>query len=85
MINSDADLEGDDVILCQITSQAKSDPYAVAVDSNDFSSGSLSMSSYVRANKIFTADKKFFLYAAGQLSETKTSEIVDSVISILKK
>ena len=80
-----ADVDGSDVVLCQITSRAKSDPYAVAVDGRDFSSGALSMDSYVRPNKIFTADKRVILYVAGQLSETKTSAIVDSVISILKK
>jgi mRNA interferase MazF len=80
-----ADLDGDDAILCQITSQAKSDLYAVSVEANDFSSGSLAMDSYVRPNKIFTADKKLILYVAGQLTQAKTSEIVDSVVSIVKK
>ena len=80
-----ANLDGDDVILCQITSRAKYDPYAVAVKSADFESGSLSVDSYIRPNKIFTADKKLILSVAGQLSEKKASEVVDTVISILSK
>lgn len=80
-----ADSEGDDAILCQITSQAKFDPYAVAVKSSDFDSGSLSTDSYVRPNKIFTADKKLIISVAGQLSEAKASEAVNSVISIISK
>jgi len=80
-----ADLDGDDAILCQITSRAKFDPYAVAVKSGDFISGSLSVDSYVRPNKIFTADKKLILSVVGQLSEAKVAEVVNSVISIVSK
>ncbi|GHU81524.1 mRNA interferase PemK [Clostridia bacterium] len=80
-----ADLDGDDVILCQITSRAKFDPYAVAVKSEDFVSGALSVDSYVRPNKIFTADRKLILSCVGELSEEKTFEIVNSVISIVSQ
>lgn len=36
-----ATLKGDDVILCQITSQAKSDEYSVPLEQADFFSGGL--------------------------------------------
>ena len=36
-----AALDGDDVILCQITSQQKTDQYAIALIADNFSSGSL--------------------------------------------
>jgi hypothetical protein len=36
-----ADLKGDDIILCQITSQFVKDNYAIALDSSDFKKGSL--------------------------------------------
>jgi hypothetical protein len=36
-----ATLSGDDVILCQITSQSKSDEYSLALDPSDFASGNL--------------------------------------------
>ena len=32
-------LEGDDLILCQITSQAIKDNYAISIDSKDFKAG----------------------------------------------
>jgi len=35
-----ATLQGDDVILCQITSHARSDVYSVALDRADFTAGS---------------------------------------------
>jgi mRNA interferase MazF len=36
-----AELEDDDLILCQITSQFIRDKYAVSIDENDFETGTL--------------------------------------------
>ena len=40
-----ANLQGDDIILCQITSKNTKDNYAIALNSNDFVGGSLSVAS----------------------------------------
>ena len=46
-----ADLKGDDLILCQITSQARtSDGYSVTLNSTDFEHGNLNVASYIRTN-----------------------------------
>jgi mRNA interferase MazF len=79
-----SDLPGDDVILCQITSAAKSDPFVLKLVATDFISGSLSVSSVVRPNKIFTADKNLVLYLAGHISDKKTSEVINAVVSIIQ-
>ena len=79
-----AKLTGDDLILCQITSQAKSDNYAVAIINADFTSGSLNKNSNVRPNQLFTADKGIILYKAGQLKAEKLKEVVDKIINILQ-
>ena len=55
-----SDLEGDDIILCQITSRAKTDKYSIRIEANDLINGNLPVESFVRPNKIFTADKKLF-------------------------
>jgi mRNA interferase MazF len=55
-------LEGDDLILCQITSQSVRDSYAVALDDGDFESGALNRASNVRPNRLFTADTHIILY-----------------------
>jgi len=52
-----AELEGDDRILCQITSQALRDRYAVQLDNEDLAEGSLRRKSNIRPNRIFTADR----------------------------
>ena len=44
-------LQGDDLILCQITSKSIKDNYAIPVDENDFESGSLNLESNIRPNK----------------------------------
>ena len=76
---------GDDVILCQITSQARSDSYSVPLEQSDFSSGGLSQSSRVRPNRLFTADEAIIVYRAGQITNGKLSEVLDRLIAILKQ
>ena len=70
-----ADLQGDDVVLWQITSQSRSDGYSVALTSADFERGRLSVDSYVRPNRLFTVDRSVILYVAGSLRQTKLREV----------
>jgi mRNA interferase MazF len=49
-------LDGDDIILCQITSQNIKDSYAISIDDKDFETGGLKQPSNVRPNRVFTAD-----------------------------
>lgn len=41
-------LQGNDLILCQITSKSVKDNYAIPVDQNDFASGRLNQESNIR-------------------------------------
>ena len=43
-----ADIKGDDIILCQITSQTSSDSNAILLSDSDFNNGKLLSISYVR-------------------------------------
>ncbi|MBE9171299.1 type II toxin-antitoxin system PemK/MazF family toxin [Pleurocapsales cyanobacterium LEGE 06147] len=78
-----ATLTGDDVILCQITSQAATDRYAISLVDRDFTSGGLRQASNIRPNRIFTADSKILLYRAGAISPTKLREVTAKIIEIL--
>ena len=78
-----ADLPGDDIIVCQITSKAKSDSFAIPLEARDFISGGLPVNSFIRPNKIFTADKNIILSAAGHLSENKIRVAVNALINIV--
>ena len=52
-----AKLEGDDFILCQITSRMRVDEYSIVIKNEDFKQGSLNLTSTIRTNKILKADK----------------------------
>ncbi|MDN3581133.1 type II toxin-antitoxin system PemK/MazF family toxin [Mucilaginibacter flavus] len=77
-----ADLPGDDIILCQITSQQSNDVYAVAIDNADFISGSLPVSSNVRPSRIFTADKKIILKKSGTLNSGCIAKISKTIVKL---
>ena len=51
------DLPGDDIILCQVTSQFSKDIFAVEINPTDFANSSLPLTSNIRPTRIFTADK----------------------------
>jgi mRNA interferase MazF len=78
-----ASLSGDNVVLCLITSQKPKDSYAIAISNADFMNGSLKQNSYVRSNRLFTADSKIILYKAGALQDKKVEEIVNKIIEII--
>jgi mRNA interferase MazF len=80
-----ATLQGNEVILCQITSQARVDAYSLHLELRDFSSGGLNKSRRIGPNRIFTADEAIIAYSAGHISETKLGEVVDRLIAILKQ
>ncbi len=56
-----ADLTGDDIILCQITSQMQTHHGAVSLVDSDFESGSFRRDSSVRPDRLFTADGRIVL------------------------
>jgi len=78
-----APLTGDDVILCQITSKSVFDSYAISITKADFASGGLPLDSYVRPNRLFTADSNIIMYRAGTLSSPKVREAVAKIIEIV--
>jgi len=78
-----AELPGDDIIVCQITSKSKSDPFALSIGAHDFISGNLPIDSFIRPNKIFTADKNIILSVAGRLGEAKIRDVLNSIITIV--
>ena len=80
-----AELSGDDLILCQITSQDIRDEYALELLGSDFESGSLNKPSNIRPNRLFTADHHIVLYKTGHLKDVKIRRVVDALIEIVKK
>jgi mRNA interferase MazF len=61
-------VEFDNLILCQITSKPYSSKTAIKLEKSDFESGSLPIVSFIRPDKLFTADKTIIREVAGKLS-----------------
>jgi mRNA interferase MazF len=80
-----AEFDGEDLLLCQITSQRIRDRYAVAIDEDDFETGTLKQRSHVRPNRLFTADRQIILYRVGCLKREKLTEVIDKIISALRR
>ena len=70
-----ADLKGDDLILCQITSQARSDGYSFPLNVADFERGRRVRDSFIRPNRLFTVEQSLILYAAGKVKSEKLNQV----------
>src|SRR4030067_2255429 len=79
-----ANLHGDDIILCQITSQTVKDTYAVAITDADFVEGGLKQPSHIRPNRLFTADSQIVLYRVGRLAPPALGGVNDKIAYILR-
>lgn len=77
-------LEGDDLLLCQVTSQRVRDSYAIPLEDKDFVAGGLRQKSNIRPNRLFTADQRLVLYKAGQLGNAKLREVIRKIIEIVQ-
>ena len=79
-----ANLDGVDIILCQITSQFVKDNYAIVLDNSGFQRGSLNKPSNIRPNRIFTADKNIIIRKTGTVKLNVFEQVVDKLFEIIK-
>ena len=79
-----ATLDGDDIILSQITSQARDDNYSILLTNSDFKQGSLNLISNIRPNRLFTAEKSIIHFKVGSLKDKKLKEVINSICDIIK-
>ncbi len=70
------DLPGDDLILCQIMTRARSDESSIAVDAADFERGQLAHPSYIRPQRLFTVEQRVILYSVGKVKASKLAEVL---------
>lgn len=79
-----ANLPGDDIILCQITSKDVRDSFSVPLIASDFAQGSLPVISNIRPNRIFTADKNIIIKTSGTVKQKVFQKAVQVLMDILK-
>ena len=77
-----ANVEFDNLILCQITSKPYTSKIAISLKSADFATGSLPVSSFVRPDKLFTADTTIIKNTVGRLTPKSKEAILQSVRSL---
>ena len=79
-----ADAGRSDWILCQVTSKSYADPSAVKLVDEDFASGALSLTSYARPGKLFTANASLMASTVGKLKDDAFRQVAGSVVSLLQ-
>jgi mRNA interferase MazF len=76
-------LPGDDLILCQITTQSRFDGFSISLDHSDFSRGRLPVSSFIRVNRLFTVDQSVIVRAVGSVKHSKLQDVLAAVRKVL--
>ena len=75
-------LPGDDLILSQITSQARSDGFSISLDAGDFVRGKLPLASFIRPNRLFTVEQSVILRSSGHIRSDKLLAVLAAVRNI---
>ncbi len=74
-----ANVEFGNLILCQITSKSYTSKKAISLKSNDFAQGGLPVVSFVRPDKLFTADSAIVQSTVGQLTLKSKNNVLKNV------
>lgn len=72
----------DDIILCQITSKTYSSSCPVQLQTVDFVDGGLPVDSYIRPDKLFTADISVISNVYGNITRKKIRELHTAIRSL---
>lgn len=72
-----------DYVLVQVTSKAYADPDAVGLTGASFARGGLSLTSYARPGKLFTANDALIVREVGALTDAALDELVAAVVKLL--
>jgi mRNA interferase MazF len=74
-----ADLPGADLILCQITSRAHWDSFAVPLDKSDCERGQLDGPCFIRPQRLFSVEQHVILNSIGKVTPEKFDEVFKRV------
>ena len=78
-----ADLPGADLILCQITSRAHSDAFAIPLDKSDCERGEIEAPCFIRTQRLFTVEQHIILSSIGKVTAEKFDEVFKKVRGLL--
>jgi mRNA interferase MazF len=70
-----ADLPGADLILCQITTRAHWDAFAIPLDKSDCERGHLDGPCFIRPQRLFTVEQRVCLQSIAKVTAEKFDEV----------
>lgn len=73
--NNSFNNKSDDCVMLPLTTVIKEEPYSILINQKDLSSGKLIRPSRIRADKIFTVEKKLALMKIGTVNNKTFEEI----------
>jgi mRNA interferase MazF len=76
------DLPGADLILCQITSRAHHDAFAVPLTSSDCERGQIDQPCYIRPQRLFSVEQHVILKSVGKVTAEKFDEVFKRVLEL---
>ena len=79
-----AEADRDDLILCQVTSQARFDGYSIPLAAQDLQGGSLHMDSFVRPNRLFTVHQSVILRSVGRVTMEKLDQVLAATAALFR-
>ncbi len=77
-----SNLEGEDIIICEITSRIRKDSYAVQLENKDLEVGNLKIKSIIRPNRLLTIHQSKINYKFGKIKDYKLSEVLEKIRKI---
>lgn len=79
-----ASLEGDDIVICEITSRMRKDSYVVSLENKDLESGSLRTKSIIRLNRLLTINRNKINYKFGKIKQEKLEEVFAKLKAVFR-
>ncbi len=80
-----ATLKGDDLILCQITSQSRNDEDVIELKQKDLNQGKLTIDSFIRPSRLFTSETSIVRYKLGKLKLEKIKQVQNKLCEIFTR
>ena len=74
-----AELPGEDLILCQITSRAHSDMFSIPLDKSDCERGRFGQSCFIRPQRLFTVEQHVIVDSVAKVTPEKFDEVFKRV------
>ena len=74
-----ANVEFNNLILCQITSKPYTSKISICLKASDFATGSLPVVSFVRPDKLFTADTTIIKKTVGHLTTVAKNSVLKNI------